>query len=80
MRYVNQHLELKVFKSEGLKDLANLAEKGDYAVSFDLMSGYCHVGLPKGPVPSSDFSGRGSTKRTIAFRLAFQQPLGFSQK
>jgi len=34
-----------VFKSEGLKDLADLAEKGDYAVSYDLMSGYFHVDL-----------------------------------
>ena len=45
MRYVNRHLGRKVFKLEGLKDLSDLAEKGDYAVSYDLMSGYYHVGL-----------------------------------
>jgi len=45
MRYVNRHLEKKVFKFEGLKDLADLAERGDHAVSYNLMSGYCHVGL-----------------------------------
>jgi hypothetical protein len=45
MRYVNRHLGKKVFKFEGLKDLADLAEKGDHAVSYDLMSGYYHVGL-----------------------------------
>ncbi len=45
MRYVNKHLGKKAFKFEGLKDLADLAERGDYAVSFDLMSGYYHVGL-----------------------------------
>ncbi len=45
MRYVNRHLGRKVFKFEGLKDLSDLAEKGDYAVSYDLMSGYYHVGL-----------------------------------
>ena len=28
-----------------MKDLADLAERGDYAVSYDLMSGYYHVGL-----------------------------------
>jgi hypothetical protein len=35
----------KVFKFEGLKHLADLWEKGDYAVSYDLMSGYYHVVL-----------------------------------
>ncbi len=35
----------KFFKLEGLKDLSDLAEKGGYAVSYDLMSGYYHVGL-----------------------------------
>jgi hypothetical protein len=45
MRYVNRHLGKKVFKFEGLKDLADLAERGDHAVSYDLMSGYYHVGL-----------------------------------
>ena len=45
MIYVNRHLGRKVFKFEGLKDLADLAEKGDYAVSYDLKSGYYHVGL-----------------------------------
>jgi hypothetical protein len=45
LRYVNRHLGKKVFKFEGLKDLADLAEKGDHAVSYDLMSGYYHVGL-----------------------------------
>ena len=45
MRYVNRHLGRKVFKFEGLKDLADLAEKRDCAVSYDLKSGYYHVGL-----------------------------------
>jgi hypothetical protein len=45
MRYFNKHLGKKDFKFEGLKDLADLAEKGDYAVSYDLVSGYYHVGL-----------------------------------
>jgi hypothetical protein len=45
MRYVNRHLGRKVFKFEGLKDLSDLAEKGDYAVSYDSISGYYHVGL-----------------------------------
>jgi hypothetical protein len=33
MRYGNWHLGKMTFKFEGLKDLANLAEKGDHAVS-----------------------------------------------
>jgi hypothetical protein len=45
MGYVNRHLGLKAFKFEGLKDLVNLAERGDHAVSYVLMSGYYHVGL-----------------------------------
>ena len=45
MRFVNRHLGKKAFKFEGLKDLADLAERGDHAVSYDLTSGYYHVGL-----------------------------------
>jgi hypothetical protein len=45
MRYVNKHLGKKAFKFEGLKNLADMAERGDYAVSYDLMSGYYHGGL-----------------------------------
>ena len=45
MRYVNRHLAKRVFKFEGLSDLADIADKGDYAVSYDLTSGYYHVGL-----------------------------------
>ena len=43
MRYVNRHFGTKVFKLKGLKDRAYLAEKGDHAVTYDLMSGYYHV-------------------------------------
>jgi hypothetical protein len=35
----------KVFKFERLKDLADLAEREDHAVSYDVMPGYFHVGL-----------------------------------
>jgi len=45
MSYVNEHLVKQKFKFEGLKDLVDMAEKGDHAVSFDLTSGYYHVGL-----------------------------------
>ena len=45
MRYVHRHVGNKALKFEGLKDLADLAEKGDHAVSYDLMSGYYSVAL-----------------------------------
>ena len=45
MKYVNKHLAKKVFKFEGLLDLADIAEKGDHSVSCDLKSAYYHVGL-----------------------------------
>ena len=45
MRYAKRHLGQKAFKFEGLKDLADLAERRDQAVSYDLMSEYYHVGL-----------------------------------
>jgi hypothetical protein len=45
MSYVNEHVVTNKFKLEGLSDLADLAEKGEYAVSFDLTSRYYHVEL-----------------------------------
>ena len=45
MRYVNRHMGKKVFKFEGLKDLTGMAERGSDVVSYNLMSGYYHVGL-----------------------------------
>jgi hypothetical protein len=39
MRYVNGHVGKKAFKFEGPKDLSDLAERGDHAVSYDFMSG-----------------------------------------
>ena len=45
MRYVNNFLSKRVFKFEGLLDLADIAERGDQSVSYDLKSGYYHVGL-----------------------------------
>ena len=44
-RHVNEHLMKNKFKFEGLKDLADMAEKGDHAYYFDLTSGYYHVEL-----------------------------------
>ena len=49
MRYVNRHLIQRVFKFEGLEDLADLAERGDSALSYYLTSGYYHVALHPSP-------------------------------
>ena len=45
MWLVNRHLGDKAFKFEELKDLVDMAERGDYAVFYGLMSGHYHVGL-----------------------------------
>jgi hypothetical protein len=45
MRYVNDHLAKRVFKFEGLSDLPDMSEKGDYSLSYDLTSGYYDVAL-----------------------------------
>jgi hypothetical protein len=45
MRYVNEHLVKRVFDFEGLSDIADMAKKGDYSVSYDMTSGYYHVSL-----------------------------------
>ncbi len=43
MRNGNLHLGRKAFKFKGLKDLADIADPGDHAVSYDLISEYYHV-------------------------------------
>jgi len=43
--YVNKYLTKRVFKLEGLSDLADMAETCDYSISYDLTSGYYHVAL-----------------------------------
>ena len=45
MIYVNDHLAKRVFKFEGLSDLADMSERGDYPISYDLTSGYYHEPL-----------------------------------
>ena len=38
MRYMNRHLEKKVFKFEGLGDLADMAGRENHTVSYDPIS------------------------------------------
>jgi hypothetical protein len=45
MRYVNKHLAKMVFAFEGLVNLADIAEKGDHLVSYNLKPACYHMGL-----------------------------------
>jgi len=45
MRYVNEHLIKRMFKCEGLYDVADMDNKGDYSISYEFTSGYYHVAL-----------------------------------
>jgi hypothetical protein len=60
MRYVKEYLVKKRFKFERLKNLLDLAEKGDHAVSFDLTSGYYHVELHPRTRTYTAFEWKGS--------------------
>ncbi len=45
MIYVSEHLMKREFMFEGLSDLSDMSEKGDYSLSSDLILGYYHVAL-----------------------------------
>jgi hypothetical protein len=45
IRYINNHLVKRVFKLEGLSDIADMTNKGDYSLSYDVTAGYYHVAL-----------------------------------
>ena len=76
MRYVNEYLVKKKFKFDGLKDLLDLAEKGDHVVSFDLTSGYYHVEMHPCTRTYTGFEWKGIT----AFLLDSPRHRGCSQR
>ncbi len=80
MRYVNRYLDKGALKLEGLKDLADLAVRGDYAVSFDLLSGYYHVGLHPRSRTLSGSSGKGDIMCIIASPSDCRHHLGYSPR
>jgi hypothetical protein len=80
LRYVNRHLGKKVFKFEGLKDLADLAEMGDLAVSYDLMSGYYHVGLSPRSSTFVGFCWKGQYYEYNCLPFGLPQLLGCSPR
>ena len=45
LRHVNRFIVLKKFKYEDLKIVAEIFEKNDYFVNFDLTSGYHHIDI-----------------------------------
>jgi hypothetical protein len=80
MRYVNRHLGEKKFKMDGLKDLADMVEKGDHAVSFDLTSEYYHVGLHPESRTFVGFKWGASITLIFACPSGFRRPLGSLRK
>jgi hypothetical protein len=80
MRYANDHLVKRVFKFEGLTDIADMASKGDYSISYDLTSGYYHVALHPDSRRLLVSNGRVHITNTIVYLSDFQQPLGCSPK
>ncbi len=77
MRFVNRHLGNKAFKIKGLKELADLAERGDHAMSYDLMSGYYHVGSLPGVANLCRLRvGRRVLRVQLPSLWAFDGPLG----
>ena len=75
MRFVNRHMGDMAFKFEELNDLADLAERGDYAVSYDLMSGTITSVSSRRPARMSAPSGEASTTCTPAFPLGSRRSL-----
>ena len=45
LRYVNKFLWKDKFKYEDIKIAIQMIEKGDYAINFDLKSGYHHIDI-----------------------------------
>ena len=45
LRYVNKFLQKSKFKYEGIDIAAQMLDKGDFLVTFDLKSGYHHIYL-----------------------------------
>ncbi len=77
MRIVNRHPGEKAFKFEGLKDLA---EREDYAVSYDLVSGYYHVGLFQASRTYVGFKWAGKYYVYNCLPLGSRRPIGSFQR
>ncbi len=80
MKYVNEHLAIRVFKFEGMSDLSDMAEKGDNCVAYDLASGYYHVSLHPYSRRFDGFNWKGVIISIITLRVVCLQPLGCFQR
>ena len=47
LKHVNSFLNVPKFKYKGLPNFADMVEKRDFAVKFDLTSGYHHISIHK---------------------------------
>jgi len=81
MIYVNEHLAKRVFKFEGLSDLADMSEKGDYSLSpMTSHRGIIMCHYTPTLVALLDFNGKGRTTSTIASLSGCLLPHGCSQR
>ena len=70
LRYINQYLQLSKFKYEGLNLIPVLFQKGDFAFTFDLKSGYHHVDIHKDSQAFLGFSwGEGVNRQFYTFTV-----------
>ena len=67
MRYVNEYMVKKKLKFEGFKDLPDLAERGDHAISFDLTKGIIMWSCTLALEPTPGLSGRAVITFIITF-------------
>lgn len=47
LRYLNKFVVKRKFKYEGINTFVELAERGDFMISFNLRSGYHHIDIHK---------------------------------
>ena len=83
MIYVNEHLAKQIFKFEGLSDVAVMANKGYYYISYDLNSNYSHVALLSPRlylVVSCVVTGRGFMINIVVSRSDYVRLYGCSLK
>lgn len=59
LRYVNDYLIKEKFKYEDMRTACNLFQKGDFLLTFDLKSGYHHIGINQGSQTFLGFEWRG---------------------
>ena len=85
LRYLNKHLAKFKYKLEDLKVVADVYEKNDFLVTFDLKSGYHHIAIAESHWRYLGFSWvtpreKQHTIRFVSCRLVCQPLLTFLQR